>query len=133
MRVIAATVASFVVMFGLSGLFNRFIVRDFVATNVSAQVLRDPPDLLLVGAGYALLAVFMALAFPIAVGDATAEPTVGLAFGVVAGLVWILPSSLVLHGVYRFPAAALLIDPAFAVVEQGLGGLAIALVYRYMP
>ena len=35
----------------------------------------------------------------------------------------------VLHGAHDFPAVALLIDPAGALVAQGLGGVVIGVVY----
>ena len=50
-------------------------------------------------------------------------------FGMVAGIFWLLPQALVLHGVYRFPLMGLLIDPAWALLEQGIGGAIIGLIY----
>jgi len=41
-----------------------------------------------------------------------------------------MPYSLVLFGVYKFPYAALPLDFAWALIEQGVGGLLIGLVHR---
>ena len=40
-----------------------------------------------------------------------------------------MPYSLVLFGVYRFPYVALTLDFAWALVEQGMGGLVIGLIH----
>ena len=53
----------------------------------------------------------------------------GLRFGLVAGVCWLMPYSLVLFGVYKFPYVALPLDFAWALVEQGIGGLVIGLIY----
>jgi hypothetical protein len=53
----------------------------------------------------------------------------GLRFGLLAGICWLMPYSLVLFGVYKFPYAALPLDFAWALVEQGIGGLVIGLIY----
>ena len=39
---------------------------------------------------------------------------------------WLMPCSLILFGVYRFPYEALPLDFAWAFVEQGLGGVLVA-------
>ena len=49
--------------------------------------------------------------------------------GMVAGIAWLLPQALVLHGIYRFPDLGLLIDPAWALLEQGIGGAIIGMIY----
>jgi len=53
----------------------------------------------------------------------------GCSDGMGAGACWIMPYSLVLFGVYKFPFIALPVDFAWALVEQGIGGLVIGLVY----
>ena len=53
----------------------------------------------------------------------------GLRFGMIMGLVWMFPFSLVLHGAYNFPSAAIFIDTGWALIEQGVGGIVISLIY----
>ncbi len=52
----------------------------------------------------------------------------GARFGLVAGICWLIPYSLVLFGVYQFPYVVLPMDFGWALVEQGTGGLIIGLV-----
>ena len=52
----------------------------------------------------------------------------GLAVGFGFAVVWLIPYSLVLFSVYRFPYEALAIDLPWAFVEQGLGSLVIVMV-----
>jgi hypothetical protein len=52
----------------------------------------------------------------------------GVRFGAAVGVLWLMPYSLVLFGVYRFPYEALSLDVGWALVEQGAGGLVVALI-----
>ena len=45
------------------------------------------------------------------------------------GLIWILPFSVILHGVWNLPLTGVIVDSAWHVIEEGLVGIAIALVY----
>ena len=37
--------------------------------------------------------------------------------------------SLVIHGIWNYPLASLIVDSAWHVVEQGIAGIIIALIY----
>jgi hypothetical protein len=105
------------------------------AQHVDATMLRQTPNLSLVFLGYLLLAVIMSTLYVrVARGTGTrgsgSSTRHGLLFGVVAGVCWLMPYSLVLFGVYRFPYVALLLDFAWALVEQGVGGLVIGQIHR---
>lgn len=126
-KLLLSWIGAFTVMFLLAGLFNGVIIRDFVASNIPAELLRTPSDMRLVLLGYAVLALLMAWIYPRVV--LTPSVLSGIAFGAVAGICWLLPYALVLHGVYRFPTVALFTDPAWALIEQGLGGLVIGVVH----
>ena len=119
---------SFGVMFGLAGIFNSLIIRDFIVKNIQAEFLRTPSNLLLVLLGYLLLAFLMTILYSRVGRLANTAWLSGLLYGMGTGIVWHLPYSLVLHGAYNFPALALLIDTGWALVEQGAGGLVIGLV-----
>ncbi|MEW5979907.1 MAG: hypothetical protein AB1898_29270 [Acidobacteriota bacterium] len=129
MKPILGTLAAFVVMFGLAGIFNTFLIADLLRQNVNPVMLRTPQNRLLIGLGYLVLALLMTALYPrIARAD---HPVFlrGLLFGMIIGLLWMLPMSLVLHGVYNLPGMALLLDTAWALIEQGLGGVVIAVIY----
>ncbi len=120
---------AFLAMFVMAGLFNGLVVNELVSENIDLAMLRDAPNLALIALGYALLALLMTLIYPHVVSQASYSVRSGFLFGMVAGIFWLLPQALVLHGVYRFPLMGLLIDPAWALLEQGIGGAIIGLIY----
>jgi hypothetical protein len=124
-----ATLAATAVMFALAGLYTGVLAHEFIVNNVDPTLLRNPPNLILVACGYFLLALLMALLYP-RLGRLNDSPAIsGLYFGLAAGVCWLMPYSLVLFGVYKFPYVALPLDFAWALVEQGIGGLVIGLIY----
>ena len=122
-------VLAFLVMFVLAGLFNGLVVNQFVNENIDTAMRLESPNLALIALGYALLALLMTLIYPRVVSQPSYSFRSGFLFGMVAGIVWLLPQALVLHGSYRFPALGLLIDPAWALLEQGIGGAIIGMIY----
>jgi hypothetical protein len=127
--VFVSSLVTFLVMFVLAGLFNELVIHEFVTDNIDSEMLLDSPDLAMIALGYALLALLMTLIYPRVVGRASYSVWSGFLFGMVAGIFWLLPYGLVLHGVYRFPLLGLLIDPAWALLEQGIGGAIIGLIH----
>ncbi len=126
---IISLLGSMLVMFVLAGLFNGLVVNQVASENVDPAMLLESPNLALIVLGYALLALLMTLIYPRVVSRPSYSTRSGFLFGMVAGIFWLLPQTLVLHGVYRFPALDLLIDPAWALLEQGIGGAIIGLVH----
>jgi hypothetical protein len=128
-KFIFATFAAAAVMFALAGLYTGVLAHEFIVNNVDPALLRSPPNLVLVASGYLLLAFLMALLYP-RLGRLSDTPAIsGLYFGLVAGVCWLMPYSLVLFGVYKFPYVALPLDFAWTLAEQGIGGLVIGLIY----
>ena len=126
---IFAVIAASVVMFSLAGLYTGVLARAFIASHVDPSVLRTPPNLILVFLGYALLALLMSVLYSRLVRVSGSPAWSGFRFGIVAGVCWLMPYSLVLFGVYRFPYVALPLDFGWALVEQGVGGLVIGLIH----
>ena len=54
----------------------------------------------------------------------------GLKYGIIFSILWTLPYNLVLHGAYEFPEISLIIDPLWALVEQGIGSIFIAIIHE---
>ncbi len=128
-----AVVAASLSMFALAGLYTGVVAREFIASHVDQALLRTPPNLALVFAGYVALALVMSLLYG-RVGRSAGSPAwSGVKFGLVAAVCWLMPYSLVLFGVYRFPFSALPLDFAWALVEQGVGGLVIGLIHGRSP
>jgi hypothetical protein len=133
-RTVIAAIAACIAMFSLAGLYTGVLARGFIASHVDATMLRAPPNLLLVFIGYLLLALLMSLLYRRLVRDTASPAWSGLRFGWVAAVCWLMPYSLVLFGVYNFPYLVLPLDFAWALVEQGVGGLVIGLVHgRFKP
>jgi hypothetical protein len=122
-------IAAFSAMFAMALVFHGLFLGDYIAENVDPALRRDSPGYCCIVLGYAALAVLMSWLYPHYRTDALAPWKRGLGFGVVVGLLWIFPVSLVLHGAYRFPFSLVLIDAGWAVVEQGVGGIVVAAVY----
>ena len=92
-------------------------------------MLRTPPNLALVFAGYLLLAGLMSVLYA-RVGQGPGSPAWrGARLGGVVAILWLMPYSLVLFGVYRFPYEALPLDFAWAFVAQGIGGVVVGLIH----
>ncbi|MBI3884472.1 MAG: hypothetical protein HY302_01895 [Opitutae bacterium] len=128
-KILCATLAAFVAMFGLAGLFNGVLIRSYVAAHVDPAFLRNPPSLVFIAAGYLLLALGMAWLYSRRTRREAWSPAADFTFGAAVGFFWTLPIGLVLHGAYRFPTLALAFDTLWALLEQGIGGLLIGAVF----
>jgi hypothetical protein len=128
-KTILAVIAASAVMFSLAGLYTGVLARAFIAAHVDQSLLRTPPNLFLTFFGYVVLALLMSVFYSRFVRVTGSPAWTGLRFGMVAAVCWLMPYSLVLFGVYRFPYVVLPLDFAWALVEQGLGGVAIGLIY----
>ena len=128
-RTVVAAMASAVVMFSLAGLYTGVLAREFIATHVDQSLLRTPPNLVLVFFGYLGLALLMSMLYRHLVHVSKSPAWSGLRFGMVAAVCWLMPYSLVLFGVYKFPYIALPLDFAWAIAEQGIGGVVIGLIH----
>jgi hypothetical protein len=126
-KLLIAFVAGFVVMFLLAGLWHMVIMSDFYFS--SDLNLREQPLMGYITLGYLVLALLMAYVYP--KGYAGGAPVKeGLKFGVLFGLIWILPHSLALFGFSSATTGVqLIVDAIWHLVEQGSGGIVIALVY----
>ena len=128
-KVVLAAIAAAIAMFSLAGLYTGVLARDFIATHVDTALMRTPPNLVLVFVGYLVLAALMSVIYQRVVRVNGSPAWCGVRFGMVAGVCWLMPYSLVLFGVYSFPYAVLPLDFAWALVEQGVGGLVIGLIH----
>ena len=128
-KLLVAWIACFAVMLLLSLGFNTVLVRAFVSSGITSALLRSEPAMVLILAGYLLLALLMTLLYPRIVPAYRYSLVTGLLFGAAAGVVWMLPYNLVLHGAYHYPFNALLLDSGWALLEQGCGGAVIGVVH----
>ena len=123
-----AAIGGAVVMFLLGGMWHMLLADSFYEAN-SVAALLDAPRMQFVILGYLILGLLMAYVYPkgYAGGGGIGE---GLRFGAIMGLLWVLPHGVVLHGVeYGATGKLILVDAAWHLVEQGIGGIAMALIY----
>jgi hypothetical protein len=123
-----ASLAGTLVMFLLGGLWHALLLKDFYAAQFGATA-RSEPAVFFSFLGYLSLAILMSLVFPAANkgGSALKE---GSRFGTLMGLLSHLPFSLVFYAnTTTYTLSHVLLDGAWHIVEQGMGGIVIALIY----
>lgn len=122
----------FLVMGALSWLWHDPILGDYYGSLLGPE-MREEVVVEPVAAAYVLLSVLMAAIYPRVTGDPTdpVEAWVeGVRFGAAVGLLWIVPLRLVLFGTTVRPFAPVVVDGAWHLLEQGAGGLVVALLHR---
>ena len=121
-----AVVGSFIVMSFLGWLWHRVILVNFYMENVSSPL--PEPNVLFILLGYLILAVLMAYMYPQGYkgGSALIE---GLRFGVIIGLLWVLPINVIMIGVVGKSGTLVVVDGLWRLVEQGIGGIVIGYIY----
>ena len=126
-KLILATVLGFVVMFLISGLWYLIIMKGYYNEQFS-EVFRQESKMIWIAIGYLVGAFLLALIYPIGYKGG-APMNEGLRFGILMGLLIALPMGLTLYGVYAIPLIPTIINIVYQVVEKGIGGLFIGLVY----
>jgi len=122
-----AGLVGFVVMFILSGLWYMLIMDAFYREQVGA-LMREQYNFIFIVLGYLVMAFLMSYIYPIGYkGGSPAKE--GLRFGVLIGLLVWLSSNLILYGAHNMTLSATLVDSGWHIVEEGIGGIVIALVY----
>ena len=124
---ILATVLGLVAMMLLSSLWHGLLMSDFY--DAHSPTVRQVPLMRIIGLGYFLLATLMAVIYPKGYegGSSWLE---GARFGAYMGLLFVLPRGLVLYGAEGCHTGLLVVvDAAWHVVEQGVGGVVIGLVH----
>ncbi len=126
-KFIGAWIAGFFVMFLLSGLWYMAIMGDFYRSN-GPPGLREQYQMQFIALGYLVLGLLMAYIYPKGYSGGT-PVTEGVKFGVLMGLLWILPNGLVMYGVVTGSGKVLVVDAVWHLVEGGIGGIVIGLIY----
>ncbi|RKY90209.1 MAG: hypothetical protein DRQ01_09560 [Ignavibacteriae bacterium] len=126
-KFLMALVGGFLVMWLLSGLWHVLIMGDFYAKYAGPSTFEEP-KMLFIALGYAILALLMVYIYT--QGYKGGSPLKeGLRFGVIMGLLWVLPINVVMYGVVETSSTILVVDVIWHLVEQGIGGIVIGLIY----
>ncbi len=124
-----AMLASGVAMWLLAGLWHLVIVPNFYSGGIGAEHHEGG---WMISVGYVLLASLMTYMFPL--GYQGGKPAIeGLRFGLLIGLLWVTPHALVRAGAHAgsdgSSVSYLLINGVWHLVEQGIGGIIIGLIF----
>ena len=126
-KFILASLGGGIVTFLLGGLWHALILADFYESHMAA-LARTEPNMMMVALGSLVIAVLMAYTYPLGYKGGSAV-TEGFRFGALIGLIWVLPLSLIFSGIWNYPLVAVFVDSAWHIVEQGMTGIVIALIY----
>ncbi len=122
-----AGLLSFVVLCGLSYLWFMVLMQGFYETNF-ANLMAEDPNVMIIGIGYLILTFGMAYMYPH--GYKGGSPIMeGLRFGVLIGILAYLSQNVILSEAQDFTLKAGLVDSVYHIVEKGIGGIVIGLVY----
>lgn len=123
-KIIFATLSGGFIMWIVAGIWHNLIMANLYA-DVHAQ--HDGIGLLLVA--YFILAFFMVYLYPL-FNKVENRVLNGLLFGGIIGLLWVFPHELAMAGAHGTSVLYVIKNGAWHMVEQGIGGVIIALVYR---
>ena len=131
-KLITATILSFIVMFAVGGLWYAGLMAEFYENNFAtfgslARPTTIFPQLIV---EIIIVAFILAWIFPkISKGEYLLKG--GLMMGAVVGLLIALPGYLAQMAVGTgVEWAGIIVDTLFRIVEQGVGGLVVAWIYR---
>ena len=123
-KFIISTVASGVGMWAVAGIWHNIIMQ---ALYKETHATHEGIGIMLVA--YLVLGLIMAYMYPLGYkgGKIYLE---GLRFGVIIGILWVFPHELVMAGAHHGKSIAYVFkNAAWHMVEQGIGGIIVALIY----
>jgi hypothetical protein len=124
-RMLLAALVGSVVMFGLGAIGHTVLLRNY-----REGLLRGRPLLPIIYLGILLLSLLMAYVYSITYirGSTVVH---GLKIGILFALIWTIPGGLVRFGSQQgLSLAAIFLDAAWHLIEEGAGGILIGLVCR---
>jgi len=122
-----ATASGALSMWLLAGLWHEVIMASFYQNETHAT----HEDSLIIFLAYLILGLIMAYIYPL--GYKGGRPFVeGLRFGIIMGLLWVFPHELAMAGAHGDSLLYVFKNAAWHIVEQGAGGIVIALIYKKM-
>jgi len=120
-----ATLGGTISMWLLAGLWHEVIMASFYNTETHAT----HEGTWIIFLAYLILGLLMAYIFPLGYKGGKPLPE-GLRFGIIMGLIWVFPHELAMAGAHGESLSYVFKNAAWHVLEQGAGGIVIALVYK---
>ena len=128
-KLLIAAAASAAVMLVLAILWHIIIMDPFYAGELS--FLQEVVSYDVIALAYLVLGALMAIVYPKGYtgGPPAAE---GFRFGLVMGLICALPAGMVVAALTgTVSGAVVLVEAAWHMVEQGIGGMVVGMVFGY--
>ncbi len=123
-KLILSTAVTGFTMWIISGLWHNLVLPGLYAGEKEAT--HEGIGILLIA--YFVLGLLMAYIYPL--GFKGGKPVIeGLRFGALIGLLWVFPHDLAMAGAHGESLSYVFKNGAWHVVEQGLGGIVLGLVY----
>jgi hypothetical protein len=123
-KIIQGTFIGGFIMWVTAGVWHNLIMANLYA-NVTAK--HEGIGILLIA--YFILAFFMAYLFPKFYQEGSYVKQ-GLLFGAIIGILWVFPHELAMSAAHGEPLLYVFKNASWHMVEQGIGGAIIGLVYR---
>ena len=122
-KLILSTLIGGLGMWVIAGIYHNLIMANLYD---ETQATHEGLGILLVA--YFILALIMANVYPL--GYKGNSPALeGLRFGIIIGLLWVFPHGLAMAGAHGESIIYVIKNSAWHMVEQGLGGVIIGLIY----
>ena len=123
-KLILSTLAGGFAMWVISGIWHNLILANFYSRETEAT--HEGIGILLIA--YLVLSLIMSYMYPL--GYKGGRPTIeGLRFGALIGLLWVFPHELAMAGAHGDSISYVFKNAAWHMVEQGLGGIVIGIIY----
>lgn len=124
MKFLQATLAATISMVLLAGLWHKIIMARFYASETHAS--HEGTGIIFLA--YVVLSLLMAYLYPR--GYKGGQPVLeGLTFGLIIGLLWVFPHELAMAGAHGTSILYTFKNVAWHMIEQGIGGIILGLVY----
>ena len=124
-KLLLSTIGAGVVMLGLSVLWHVVLMSDLYVSDIS----RPEPIMYLIVGSYFGLALVMSYMYPKGI-EGTNKIANGFKFGALIGIIWIVPFSVIMYAVTVGSSLKVIaIDGIWHIVEEGIGGVVIAMIY----
>ncbi|MFC2083516.1 hypothetical protein ACFLS9_00510 [Bacteroidota bacterium] len=114
-----------ITMWLLAGLWHEFIAVRFYAEKTDAT----HEGTVIIFIAYIVLAILMAYMFSLGHKKGKRPAIEGLRFGILIGILWVFPHDLAMAGAHGESISYVFKNTAWHIVEQGVGGIIVALVF----
>ncbi len=124
-KFILAIIAGGATMWVVAGIWHNLIMA-----NLYKDIHAEHEDIALLIIAYLILSMIMSYLYPL-FNKLENRVLNGLLFGCIIGLLWIFPHELAMAGAHGTSVLYVIKNGAWHMVEQGIGGIVIALVFGH--